>query len=125
MESHQQSIKRLIKILSLVLISLLVSNCTTSIPDIEVCASGYSIEMGASCVSTTTDKTKELSGAEFVAFLEPSQSKAPALCMSSSDYSRLKTVIEQLCHKLSTKCSKQMKRAIARINHVNNEVLYE
>ena len=122
---RQSNLKMLIKILFLHLTALCLSNCATAIPDIEVCASGYSLEMGASCVSSLSDKTRELSGAEFMAYLEPSPTKASALCMSSSDYSKLKTVIEQLCHKQGQKCTKAMKKALSRLDQIDYEIEYE
>lgn len=101
------NLKQHTRSLSVLLMTLFLSSCATKIPDIEVCAIGLSLENGASCVRSISDGSRELSGAQFVAYLEPSESKAPALCMSSSDFSKLKTAIEQLCHRLGQKCNKE------------------
>lgn len=113
------NLKRLTISLNALLTILFLSSCATEIPDIEVCAIGLSLETGATCVNSNSDKSRELTGAQFVAFVEPSDSKAPALCMSSTDFSKLKTAIEQLCHRLGQKCKKETEQWITKLESIH------
>jgi hypothetical protein len=115
----RKSLQRQKRTLPLLLISLFLSSCAVTIPDIEVCASGYSLENGATCVHSQTDQIREMTAAELVAFLESSPTKAPALCMSAQDYSKLRTAIEQLCHRQGQskkRCRKEVQKSFNRIN---------
>jgi hypothetical protein len=66
---------------------------------------------GADCAYTLSDKTESMTLDEFITFLEPQiqPPKGAAVCMSSEDYSQIKTAIEQACKKLGTSCVTQLK----------------
>lgn len=75
---------------------------------------------------------------EWVAFLEPQlEGKTPegvvipargaALCMSSEDYQKIKTALEQACYKLGHWCSKETKvegeKASTRLTDLQSRVM--
>lgn len=104
-------------LLGLVLLSLF--GCmSVRIPNTEVCAVSGRLAMGANCANTLTDQTRQLNLGEFIDFLEPRVSptgdvvKGPALCMSTVDFEKLKTAIEQACQLLEQRCTYEMQEAI-------------
>ena len=108
-------------LLGLALLSL--SGCmSVRIPNTEICAVSGRLAMGANCANTLNDQTRQLNLGEFIDFLEPRVSpsgdvvKGPALCMSTIDFERLKTAIEQACTLLEQRCTYEMQEAIRYAN---------
>lgn len=83
---------------ALSLLSLSLTSCIT-VPNVEVCSTAGLISDGAVCSATNTGQTSALTFDQFVNFLEASQSpaKAASVCMSASDFSRVKTALQQAC----------------------------
>lgn len=52
---------------------------------------------------------------EAIVFLEPSDSRGAAICMSAEDFTKLKTALEQACEKLRG-CSKEVETEIYRMS---------
>ena len=61
------------------------------------------------CAQTLSDKTESLNLDQSIAFLEPSDTRGGAMCMSTEDFAALKTAIEQACEKMGRGCSKEVK----------------
>ena len=103
--------------LSLVIasISLLVSSCIT-IPDIEVCMVPFKLENGAICESSNSDHSRQLSPFDLITLIEGSEEIPPAFIISSQDFEKLKTALQQACHKLGDSCSKEIRSFNARFH---------
>lgn len=93
------------------------------VPNIEWCAS-IGIH-GALCQHSISEDKRQLSIDEFIYFLESqeddkatpeNEEKGPALCTSSNDFARVKTTIEQLCHKAGNKCTYEDKKMIKNLD---------
>ncbi|NTU74270.1 hypothetical protein HGB07_09115 [Candidatus Roizmanbacteria bacterium] len=50
---------------------------------------------------------------EFIDFLEPTDTRGGAVCMSGDDWTALKTAIEQLCRRMGNKCTYEMRQIIS------------
>lgn len=83
-------------------------------PDTEVCAVAGKMVLGADCANTLSDKKRSMTFEEFVEYLEPSDTHGPALCQKTSDWNKLKTALEQACHKLGSQCTYEIQEAIAK-----------
>lgn len=118
-----QKLKRL-KTAWLLLFAIIASACNkVEVPNTRWCSS-IGIH-GALCQDSNTLDNSKLGIDEFIYFLEAqeddkttpeNESKGPALCISSNDFAKLKTAVEQLCHKLGNKCTYEDKQMIARMN---------
>lgn len=73
------------------------------IPNVEWCVSIGS--SGAICQNSNNDQKRRLDLDGWLNFLEANESKGPALCTSSEDFTKLKTSIEQLCLLAGDKCT--------------------
>lgn len=62
------------------------------------------------------DKNRVMTVQEFYEFLLPNEKKGPALCLSSIDFAKNKTAIEQLCAQLKDRCTIEMKREIQMVD---------
>jgi hypothetical protein len=115
--------------LSLFATLCLLNSCSTKvvIPDVEWCASvGL---YGAICQNSISDKSREISNKEFIRFLEAqlddpktsnNESKGPALCTSSEDFTKIKIAIQKLCNE-SQKCEfEKIKEVFNRLQKVEN-----
>lgn len=115
--------------IKLLLISLFAiagpSGCSTvQVPNTEACSVAGVLIAGADCSETTSNRTRSMSMAEFLDWLEPQaevrdekgnvtrKSRAGALCQSAEDYKRQKTAMEQACYKLGKMCSYEIKQLI-------------
>lgn len=112
----------------LYLLSLLLSGCTVTIPNIKLCSTAALMSAGADCSETLTDTTSELTLDQWLEFLEPQLEKidvngvvtparGSAMCMSSDDFSKLKTAMEQLCRKVGSACSPEQKKTISDVGN--------
>lgn len=70
---------------------------------------------GFDCAHTLSDETRSLTFEEAVKFLEPDlgAQREAALCLSAADWRDIKTAIEQLCKKVGSACSKEVKEKLA------------
>ncbi len=91
------------------------SSCSVEIPNVTLCAVAGSLKDGAACAETSTDVTRDLTFSQFLDFLEPKTGKGAAICLSSQDYGRIKTAIDQVCKKTGA-CSYEVKARIEKIN---------
>lgn len=80
-------------------------------PDIRVYAVSGRLQAGMDWAQTGSSATGEISMAEAIKFLE-----GGALCMSSKDYKRQKTAIEEACYRLGDTCTYETKQAISKVN---------
>lgn len=100
-------------------LSLLLSACSSiKLPDAKICAVSGVMAAGADCAYMNSGKVEELNLDQFVTFLEPQVEppRGAAMCMSSEDFSKLKTAIEQACAKLGTSCTKETQEGIRRVS---------
>lgn len=97
---------------------LITAGCTVAIPNVKVCAVSGVLAAGMDCAYTLDDKTEEMNLDQSVAFLEPQiePPRGAAMCMSSEDFSKLKSALEQACKKLGTSCTKEAKANIAQVS---------
>lgn len=88
--------------------------------------------MGALCQNSVSDKNRQLSNKQWIEFLEPMQDdpktpevdegKGPALCVSSKDFARVKTAIEQLCEAKKSQCRfEEVQRVFNRIEKIQKK----
>lgn len=100
-------LKRLAHLLSL----MLLAACNVEIPDVEICGTSGLMTAGGDCSHTLSDSTRQLNLDEWIAFLEPdvTTGRGAALCMSSDDFTKLKTALDKACVKLGRWCSKEIK----------------
>ena len=70
---------------------------------------------GAICANTLDDKTEDLPLKDFLAFLEASPEKGPAICVSTDDFAKLQIALEQACRKLG-KCTKAVEEEIKKVS---------
>lgn len=100
----------------LFLLLSVLSSCSVTVPNIMLCTTAGVLSAGGDCSKTLSDEPATLDLDQWIAFLEPQSEqvlpgdvKVPArggaLCMSSDDFSKLKTAMEQACHKLGRWCS--------------------
>lgn len=92
---------------------VLVSGCAVTIPDVELCSSIGS--RGAICQNTNSENKRRMSFDQWYDFLEADQDKGPALCLSSTDFTALKTSIQTLCKNAGRRCTYEQKKTIERI----------
>ena len=101
---------------SLNLVSLV--GCTITVPNVRVCAVTGTMSAGADCAYSISGETEEMTLDQWFSFLEP-QTEPPrgaAMCMSSADFSKIKTAIEQACRKLGTSCTKEAKENLQKVS---------
>lgn len=93
------------------LFALTLSACSVQIPNVVVCSTAGYMSAGADCAESLSDETKVLTLDEWIAFLEPNieTGRGAALCLSSEDFTKLKTALDQACSKLGRWCSKEIK----------------
>lgn len=89
-----------------------LANCSTiRVPSVEWCASRGG--KGALCQDSHDKKrNRVLTLEQWYDFLTPKADKGPALCLSSEDFSKNKTAIEQMCARLKDRCTIEMKKEI-------------
>ncbi len=94
---------------------ILLSGCNTvEIKNVTLCAVAGKLSHGAICAESNTEKTYDLTLNEYIIFLEADEAtkKGPALAMSSSDFTKMKTALEQACESLGSKCSYETQKVI-------------
>lgn len=107
-----------IKKLYLSLLVLLLNGCSgVTIPNIKVCAVAGTMSAGADCAYTLSDETESMSFDEFLAFLQPTDTRGSALCQSAEDWTKLKTAIEIACKKLGSACNKEVKEQLKTVTY--------
>ncbi len=102
---------------------LLNLSCAVQVPNVKACATAGVFSAGADCVTTISGEHTELSFDQWLEFLEPQPEKkkddgsviperGAAVCLSSDDWTSLKTAIMKLCEKVGTWCKKEEKEKI-------------
>lgn len=102
----------------------LLSGCTITLPDVKVCAVAGMMSAGSDCAYTISGETSSMDLNQWIEFLEPQvePARGAAMCMSSSDFAKIKTVIEQACKKLGTSCTKEAKANLSRVSTIIDEL---
>jgi len=108
------------KLLLLVLVILLINaGCRETIdgpkikiPDLEWCKPISKVSIGADCIKMTSQQTRQMTGEEFIQWLNASSGKLPAVSLSGKDAVQAMTVMEQMCTKLKSHCTLEMHRII-------------
>jgi len=109
--------------------ALLLSACSTTVPDIEACSGVEGFPgVAALCQSSNTDKRRRLTAAQWLDFLytqaprpdlkNPGKTlpaKGPAVCVSSDDWRKNETAIAELCAK--GHCTYEQKKALERMQN--------
>ena len=75
---------------------------------------------GADCAYTISGETEAMDLNQWIEFLEPQvePARGAAMCMSSENFARIKTVIEQACKKLGGACTKEAKENLSRVSTI-------
>lgn len=108
-------------------LSLLLVSCAVKVPDVKACATAGVFSAGADCVTTISGKHEELSFDQWLEFLEPQPEKnlpdgkkvperGAAVCVSSDDWTALKTAIMKLCEKVGSWCKKEEQEKIEAVS---------
>ena len=112
-KSRGKGLCKLPRFIWLILLGTLTSCTTIKIPNVEWCASAG--HFGALCQYSMSDDNRSLTTSQWIEFLdaqtddpktETNEEKSPALCISSKDFVKVKTVIDQMCDASSGVCRK-------------------
>lgn len=82
------------------------------IPDIEWCKPISKISIGADCIKMVSQQKRQMTGEEYIHWLNANQGKLPAVSLSGEDAVRAMTVMEQMCTKLKSHCTLEMQRIL-------------
>lgn len=102
--------------LSLFLFTL-SSGCVT-IPNTRPCTVAGLLSAGAICAETLTGKTSEITFDEVIDMITPRPAsegvpaRAGAILLTTDDYNRMKTALDQACRELGTRCKREVKDTI-------------
>lgn len=93
---------------------LIIETSCVTIPNTRNCAVAGRLAAGAFCSDTLTGETSDMTLDQFIAFLEPQiePPRAGAICQSAEDFSKVKTVLEQACRELGSRCSYEFRKMI-------------
>lgn len=91
------------KLLCLTLLAIAGSSCVT-VPNSRIFTVAGKLDAGMVGAETNTDWTGDMTLDETISFLEPTDARAGAICMSAYDFNRLKTALEQACRAVGKKC---------------------
>ena len=111
------------KKLWLTLLSLCaLTSCTkVEIPNITVCTVAGRLRAGALCAESLSYKTYNLSYEAFLRRLEPAAAtktepaRAGYMCMTATDFSRMKTALQQACVAMKKKCTYELQAALQHV----------
>ena len=112
----------------LCLLPLALSSCSVTVPNVMLCTTAGVMSAGGDCAKSLSDDTATLDLDQWIEFLEPQveqvlpgdvkiPARGGALCMSSDDFAKLKTAMEQACHKLGRWCSYEVKTTMEQSAH--------
>lgn len=106
------------RLLWLSLFISILSGCAIIQPNVKLCSVAGVMSAGADCVNTLDDKNEELNLDQWITFLEPQLTppRGAAMCLSSEDFSKIKTFIDQACAKLGTSCKQEAVETIAMVS---------
>lgn len=90
---------------------LTLSGCVT-IPNTTACSVAGKLADGMTCATTETGETSALDFNGALTFLEPTTTRAGAICQSADDYAKLKTALQEACRSLGSKCTYEMQAAM-------------
>ncbi len=118
-----------IAVLTIAFVLLSTAGCSTQIPNTRVCGVAGIFQAGAECVWTLSDDKESLDAEAFVDFLEPQgprpdpknpgltlPARGAALCTSEEDYTKTKTVLEQLCERAGARCTREMRHQMEQVS---------
>lgn len=92
----------------------LISGCVT-VHNTELCSVAGRLSAGGICAEALTEKTRDMTFEEFVAFIEPASEPSPragAICQTSEDYNKTATSLAQACRELGSRCSVETRELI-------------
>jgi hypothetical protein len=103
---------------SLFLIFPILSGCTVLLPDVKICSVAGNMSAGADCAQTGSDKTEEMNFEQFINFLEPqvNPDRGAAMCLSSVDFSLIKSALEKACKSLGNNCTKETQEKLEKFS---------
>lgn len=100
--------KRPIRHFRILFVSILLSGCGITVPNLRPCAVAGKIEHGGICAETLSDKKTTKSFREMIELLEGRGSEGAAVIFSPEDWGKIKTFVEQACRKLGNGvCNKE------------------
>lgn len=110
-------------LVSLISFALLTSCTHVQIPNVKVCAVAGVTAAGADCVHSLSDETEQLTLDQLIAMLEPQLDppRGAAMIISSEDFTRLKTAMEQACAKLKG-CTKEVDKVNVKVEGLQAKV---
>lgn len=116
------------KLLFLFLCTLAVSSCTSvQLPDARVCAVAGVLAGGMDCARTLSPEVDSMTLNQTIEFLEPTDTRGAALCMSADDFGKLKSALEIACEKLGRACSKEVQESLksvtGRVSRLQSRVI--
>lgn len=101
------------KLLFLLLFTLPLASCqTVTVPNITDCTLYGQLINGGFCAETQTQTSVDLNPDDYLAFLEASPTKGPAVCQSSDDYDKITTTLDLMCRLLGNDCTLEIKQTI-------------
>ena len=92
-----------------------------TIPDSTVCTAAGAITAGADCGTTNSGIHSQLSGDQYIAWLNPSASKAAAICESAQDFGNMITAMDEFCTDIGDYCSEENKAQIENLKSILNK----
>lgn len=109
-------------LLLILLILLINAGCRETIdgpkikvPDLEWCKPISKISIGADCIKMISQAKRQMTGEEFIQWLNASSGKLPAVSLSGADAVLAMTLMEQMCTELKSHCTLEMHRVIESI----------
>lgn len=111
-------------ILTVSLISSALISCgeTVTIPDVEVCTVAGLMAAGADCATTVSSHKRSITLEEYLIFLQPTDTRAGAVCATSADFNRLKTALDKACVALGSSCEKEVREALKTAGQVLSDL---
>lgn len=93
--------------------SLSLSGCKVEIEDTEECAVAGTMSAGMNCAWRISGQTREMTFEQMIEFLEPTDTRAGAICRSAEHARKQQTALKQACRKLGKACTLEMRKLIS------------
>ena len=114
------------KFLLIIPMFFIISSCCTSvtmkIPDLIACTAAGNITDGADCSTINSGVHTQLTGDQFIAWLNPSSlqgnTHAAAIAFSAQDAGRLITLLDTTCTELKKNCTLEMQAQISNLKAI-------
>ena len=119
---------RPLRAFTILLCLILLPRCSNiPVPDIEVCTIEGRLAKGMNCITTISGQKRKMPLDEVIDFLEADQEtgKGAAFCVSSKDFSALKSSLEIMCNELKGRCTPELKKSVSNLKKVKTNIQEE